>query len=179
MYVYVAGASGDREMLRKVMDRLEAGGVTITHDWTTCEARDMTIADAAECARKDINGVVNADVLLAFLTRDEYAYRGTRHEIGAMLAMKAQGNGGEVWIVNSAGDPHEIGRDALPPSMQCCFEYMADRFFNDTEVAMKELLHQAQGVGVTPSPDIEHYGDPYPEPPDSPNPDSPKPLGVW
>ena len=152
--VYVAGASNDREMLRGVMDDLEKGGIEITHDWTGCEAREMTIAEAAECARKDIKGVVNARVVLAFLTRNEYAYRGTRHEIGAALAMKAKGHPIDAWVVNNAGDPHELGRDALPTCMQCCFEYAADRFFTSRDEAVRELI-------------AFH------------NQCSPKPLGIW
>ena len=62
-------------------------GHTITHDWTTNETPSRTPEILGNFAKLDIDGVVNADCLIAIMDDPEYMYRGTFTEIGAAIAI--------------------------------------------------------------------------------------------
>jgi nucleoside 2-deoxyribosyltransferase len=113
MRVYVAGNWNKRKEIRALMDRLEEMGHTITHDWTSYE-RTYTSDHARneDCALRDVEGVVGADLLIALLTEPDYAYRGTSSELGAALACRALRSDRQpaIWIVAPA-DPEGPTRD--------------------------------------------------------------------
>jgi len=66
--VYVAAKFEEAPLARAVMDRLEALGHVITHDWTGENSVGLSGDDLklylAKCARQDFFGVVAADVIL-------------------------------------------------------------------------------------------------------------------
>uniref|UniRef100_A0A6C0EK87 Nucleoside deoxyribosyltransferase n=1 Tax=viral metagenome TaxID=1070528 RepID=A0A6C0EK87_9ZZZZ len=88
MKLYIAGKWYDGKKIQNKMKELVALGHTITHDWTTSETT-YTSAEfrMREDAISDINGVKNADVVIAIVDDNDYPYRGTSHEIGAALAL--------------------------------------------------------------------------------------------
>jgi len=77
---YLAGKFRDGKKLLKHVETLEDLGHQCTHKWMLFEG-----ATSPEKAINDVNGVYNADYLLAFLTDPEYRYRGTMSEIGVAL----------------------------------------------------------------------------------------------
>lgn len=82
--VYIAAPFPTREVAIRVMHMLERQGIEVTSRWLK---EDDTLSD--EHARKDLDDVARADVLLA-LNPDEYANKGTggRHvEAGYALAL--------------------------------------------------------------------------------------------
>lgn len=68
-FVYVAAASTEIDRAESVIARLRAGGITITHDWTTlvraCGANTGDDAILLPALRDDmLIGVRNADIVL-------------------------------------------------------------------------------------------------------------------
>lgn len=147
MKIYVAGAWADRELMRVFMTKLLElkAGHEITHDWTRYE---LQYTDKFErnikCAEADIAGVCNADLVVAIMTKDDYPYSGTRHELGAAFALRKLANDGilmtspAVWIVAN-GNPAKDPPETWPACLQSCFESMADRYFSTTDEIL-ELL---------------------------------------
>lgn len=96
MKIYVAGSWKDRKRIKMTwIDRLQKMGHEITHDWTKMEddrldtighpLRDIEYHE--RCAIADLDGVKNADLLLAIMDSaiEFYSQRGTWTEIGAAL----------------------------------------------------------------------------------------------
>lgn len=83
--IYVAGSWMQRVHLQDKMDELRNQGYIITSNWPTFETKLDNPDDYAECSRLDIDGVVNADTVLAFMTDSTYPYRGTFTEIGCAI----------------------------------------------------------------------------------------------
>jgi nucleoside 2-deoxyribosyltransferase len=83
MKIYVAGKWDDKIFVKNVQKCLTERGHEITHDWTTQAGVEDWI-----CAEKDIDGVVQADIVVALMMDPNYAYRGTFTEIGCALGLK-------------------------------------------------------------------------------------------
>ena len=144
--VYVAGAWPRREEIKKVMINVEELGCKITHDWTSYE---LTYTDrhdrSRKCALADIEGVVTADIVIALLTDDDYAYRGTSSEIGAALAARRFTGSRKplVWIVASK-DPSATPEAELPRCLTSCFMHTADAYFTSIQDVLLGLgVHAA------------------------------------
>lgn len=111
MNIYVAGGFPNRHVLRDFMSELERQGHKITHDWTSYE---LVYTDrhtrSVKCAKADITGVCNADLVIAVMTDSDYEYKGTRHELGASFSLQEMKSRGlldkapKVYIVCD-GDP--------------------------------------------------------------------------
>ena len=87
MKVYVAGKFEDRFEIRTVMNRLRAVGHEVTHDWTYEDPGDLQ-GDAlasflTHCAEADMNGVLEADILV--LINHKLAF-GAAAEMGMAIA---------------------------------------------------------------------------------------------
>lgn len=96
MKVYVAGAAThglSREFQGLVGFLRDVLGHEITHEWWLSEEK------TAEQALRDLQGVQEADAVIAVFTHDDYPYRGTWVEVGYALAL-----GKPVYIVGTAGD---------------------------------------------------------------------------
>lgn len=92
MKVYVAGKFEDYEHVRAVQDFLEKLGHTITFDWTKEAQQQEELGRSQEQrshatrlgnARSDVQGVEEADALVALMRPDVY---GTMVEIGIAIA---------------------------------------------------------------------------------------------
>lgn len=83
--IYVAGSWMQRAYLQTKMTELRKLNYLITSNWPTFETKLDNPDDYAECSRLDIDGVVNADTVLAFMTDPAYPYRGTCTEIGCAI----------------------------------------------------------------------------------------------
>lgn len=102
--VYVAGASKERyERAIPMMERLRAGGVDVTHDWTVgmtgAPDSSLSLEERAQYAAEDIRGVLAADVV-AFLAPLKGA-----SSIGAWV---------ELGIALGAGKPVFAAGDTTP-----------------------------------------------------------------
>lgn len=87
--LYVAGKFADGSYVNKHIEKLEALGYTITHNWTKVEdSKEHTTDELAKYAAADIDGVVAADYLIVIITDPTYPYRGSCSELGAALALK-------------------------------------------------------------------------------------------
>lgn len=84
MKIYIAGAWTKRycSSMREKFDHVRNLGHEITYDWTSDETIDRSIA-----AQKDLEGVVNCDVLIAIIDIMDYQYRGTFTEIGCAIGL--------------------------------------------------------------------------------------------
>lgn len=142
MKIYVAGAWRYKDELVDVMNTLQVNGHTITHDWTGFELEYNDHHDRAKkCGRADIKGVCDADVVLAVMNHDDYQYKGTRHELGAALALRYMQPAARkplVYIVCNA-DLRTCDKEDIPQCMRCCFEHLADEYFLTIEDALKAL----------------------------------------
>lgn len=87
MNIYVAGKFEETDAVRNIQATLRQAGHTITHDWTGENPENRTGKELAdflkECARKDLVGVINADVLV--LLNHDRAF-GAMTEFGIALA---------------------------------------------------------------------------------------------
>ena len=86
--IYVAGAWIHRLELQKKMNDLRNKGFNITSNWPGRENRINTPDDYRDCSEYDIREITKADTLLAFMTDDTYAYRGTFTELGFAIGSK-------------------------------------------------------------------------------------------
>lgn len=102
--VYVAGAWKEREAIRARIDELcKIDGVVVTHDWTRVEgsgADARTDEENAACASADIEGVRTADLVIADLTLEDYAYQGTSVEMGVALGCRIP-----IWTIRDPAVP--------------------------------------------------------------------------
>ena len=88
MKFYIGGKWYDKKAIQSVMQQVRQAGHTITHDWTTYEAKYTDKAQKMTvCSAKDIEGVRNCDIFVALMTDPEYPYRGTFTELGAAIAL--------------------------------------------------------------------------------------------
>lgn len=89
MKVYLAGKFANKRSLALKRNQIQALGHAITFDWISHECHDPTSSkQLGECARKDLRGVSNADVVMVVMDDPKYSYRGTFTEIGAAIALK-------------------------------------------------------------------------------------------
>lgn len=87
MKIYLAGKYSDRENLGKKRDQLISKGHKITHDWMTFELPSRSHEHLGIYAKNDIQGVIDADLLLIIMDDKKYTYRGSFTELGAGLAL--------------------------------------------------------------------------------------------
>lgn len=121
--IYVAGKFYEAERLRGEMAKLKQLGFQITHDWTTNEAMGPRTPEYLQkWAEFDINGVKEADFVIADMTDPEYPYRGTWCEIGC-----AYGLGKPVWII------------AATPSTNCFYWHSSAKHFKCWDEVYAEL----------------------------------------
>lgn len=85
--IYIAGKWSQKEEIRKIMSEITSLGYKITHDWTYNETLTNSSKEMEKYAELDINGVKNADIVLAIMTDVEYAYRGTFTELGCAIGL--------------------------------------------------------------------------------------------
>ena len=85
MKFYVAGKWQDRELIREIMDKLEAMGHEITVDWTRHEYPDNEDV-LSIWATLDIHGVQTCDTFVVLFING-HRFRGALVEVGAALAM--------------------------------------------------------------------------------------------
>jgi nucleoside 2-deoxyribosyltransferase len=88
--VYVAGSWTDRMNMKHHITRFSNLGYEITHDWTESEKQHVdtrSIDQQCYCATLDINGVKDADVVVAIMDNPKYAYRGLNCEMGCALGL--------------------------------------------------------------------------------------------
>ena len=84
--VWISGAWAHRERMGQLIDQVRQMGYEITHDWTRLEkAPNPSPQEMGMYAKFDIDGVKNADVVVAVLEDPDYPYRGTFTEIGCAL----------------------------------------------------------------------------------------------
>ena len=84
---YLAAPSAYCEMASELIDELTRRGWRCTYNWTD-DINDPK-ADLVKCAVSDIDGVGNADVVIA-LAPETLKSRGVHVEIGAALALGTQ-----------------------------------------------------------------------------------------
>lgn len=105
--IYVAGKWKEREQVKKIMEMLEARGHVITCDWTKHIAPEGVTKDHEKglfnksydwsknvdwaqnghktYAEKDLEGVRNCDILIAYMPDPDIWYKGAWIEVGLAL----------------------------------------------------------------------------------------------
>lgn len=84
MRLYVAGQWSKRNEISAAIEKLEAIGHTITHNWTKAQH----FRDKMDEAIADVNGVLAAEAVIVFMDDVNYPYRGSWTEIGVALGQK-------------------------------------------------------------------------------------------
>ena len=83
--VYIAGKWANKKEMKNKINIVKKMGFIITHDWTTNETLTRSHKELGHYAKLDIDGVTNADILIAVMDDPLYAYRGSFTEIGCAL----------------------------------------------------------------------------------------------
>jgi nucleoside 2-deoxyribosyltransferase len=84
--VYLASKWGDRAIISDYIKELQSNGIDISFDWTCNEIHECkNHEEMAFYAEKDIQGVLDADIVVALILDPTYAYRGTFTEIGCAI----------------------------------------------------------------------------------------------
>jgi len=118
MKIYVAGKWHDKEKIQGYMNDLKELGHEITHDWTTYESDpNNSFQDMAD---RDIDGVMNADVLVVIMDDDKYPYRATFTELGVAYATKKMRQDYKIFILCPSW-PHVDEKDRPYYSTNCFF----------------------------------------------------------
>lgn len=120
MKIYLAGKWSDKINMRKMMMELEEIGHTITHNWTNNETPTRSPQELAYFAKLDIDGVINADYVIAYMDDPKYAYRGTFTEIGCAIGCKKR-------IIIVSPDYDLTNKDEQP-------YYSTNCFFHHTQI---------------------------------------------
>ena len=117
------------------------------------------ISQNKRCGKADIRGVIDADLVIAVMTKDDYAYSGTKHELGAAFALrdlKEQGLINKcplVWIISNCDPIHDDIKD-IPDCMTSCFENMADSYYTSVNDVLKVLdLNKKEDAPITSTSD--------------------------
>ncbi len=96
MRFFVSGKFEDRKNVRELMDKLEALGHTITHDWTVDKETDEGYPVVH--AMNDLRGVQVCDALVGRFIKKNH-YRGSLSELGAALGLNKK-----VYIIGHGAD---------------------------------------------------------------------------
>lgn len=97
MKLYVAGKWSSKKEINQKIQELESMGHEITHNWTANNDNKRLSSVL------DIDGVKNADCIVAIMDDPEYPYRGTFCEIGCALGL-----GKHVYIYNPSLKTKEV-----------------------------------------------------------------------
>lgn len=84
-HFYLAGSYQGRQDLKPLIGDLMARGYECTWNWPEAEVHGQDHTTMGHFAAKDIQGVLDADVVVAVVDDPSYAYRGTFTEIGCAL----------------------------------------------------------------------------------------------
>ena len=81
---YLIGKFSNRETISNRIKEVEALDLKITHNWTDQTNYSQPKSTQVE---QDINGVKNADFVIAIIDNPKYQYRGSFAEIGCALGL--------------------------------------------------------------------------------------------
>lgn len=140
MKLYVAGRLKDCK-IKDYIDQFQDNGYSITHNWTEYIGNEKS-----QSALDDINGVKNADVLVAIMNHSNYEYRGTFCEIGCAIGLSKL-----VIIVNDNPDnycsqlcfyhhPSILHVSTVDEAIQLLEEYR-DKTVNENRIIPKEQVN--------------------------------------
>lgn len=100
--IYVASSFLNKDLASRLMGDLREAGHSITHDWTTESTNGMAPIERAvyleECAREDLQGVLDCDTLVLI---DHPKARGAYTEFGAALAL-----GKRIFVLLAEAEPN-------------------------------------------------------------------------
>lgn len=137
--VYVAGGWKFRNRIKTIMDRLRSDDrFHVVSGWVERENGYNAPSNLANDARCDIDEVTAADVVLAIMEDDKYAYRGTFTEIGCALGQS------KPVIVVCPGTAQE-GRDGQYVYSHYCqtnvfYHHALAKHVGDVDAAIEALL---------------------------------------
>lgn len=93
MKIYVAGASKELERCKHWIGKCRDAGYEITHDWTAAVEKygsggdGLSVEDRASCARADLRGVFDANVLWLLAPPRDLGTTGSWIELGYALRL--------------------------------------------------------------------------------------------
>lgn len=142
MKIYIAGSSKDIDRCERMVSAVRALGIDITVDWvaimrasppdSACDADHL-----AKCARDDIRGVKEADIVWV---------------VGPSVSRPSTGCWGELTAALALGKPvlySEPPADALtgqsaPTPQFCIFTVLTERFKSDEDVLAHLVFRAAE-----------------------------------
>lgn len=137
--VYIAGGWKFRDEAREIQEMVRSEpNLCVTSTWVDREVTGMCPAKMSHAAKLDIEEVKEADVVLAIMKDNAYAYRGTFSEIGCALGQRKH-----VIIVcpGSYSLQMSANKDSLAPHFShCC---MTNVFFWHPEVLHAKTVKAA------------------------------------
>lgn len=116
--VYLAGKFALKEKIAAVSKYLENYGYTTTTKWWEIEqkpARIRTFEEHRVVGEAEIKGILDADLVVGFLTDPTYAYRGTLAELGIAIGSRIKtGEPAVVIAVPEGGTSANIDALCVP-----------------------------------------------------------------
>lgn len=125
--VYVAGKFNDLKLPQYINEIRNMDNVILTYDWT----QNLGI-NQSDAAKNDINGVLNADVLIAVMEDPNYEYRGTFTELGCALGLDKT-----VIIVSGVKGVQDSSNITTKCSTNCFYWHPSILHVSDFEKAKK------------------------------------------
>jgi len=152
--IYVAGSWVQRKILHNKMLELRKAGYIVTSNWPLLEDKIDNPDDYAECSKRDIKGVLTADILLVFMTDPNYPYRGTFTEIGCAI-----GSGKRIILIcdgtiDNISDTVNNVKNKDKYNLSFSHDCMKNVFFWDPHIehvaTYEDALRLIKGENVTP-----------------------------
>ena len=81
---YIIGKFATKKIIAEKIKEVENMGFENTHNWTL---KENYTCPKSEQVKNDINGVKDADIVIAIINNPEYHYRGSFSEIGAAIGL--------------------------------------------------------------------------------------------
>lgn len=101
---YLAGAFNQKQFLNKLIQKIEKSTkLKCTWNWSKVEEQNTSREIFGYYAKKDIDGVVDADVFIAVFNDPNYSYRGTSTELGCAIGLEK-----DIFIYNPHDNIDEI-----------------------------------------------------------------------
>lgn len=93
--IYLAGRFANKDKFRELGNKLELKGHEITCKWWDIEqtyAPNRSLDESKDVGRNELNGVINADIIIVIVDDANYPYRGTLTEVGIAMGYLVANN---------------------------------------------------------------------------------------
>lgn len=136
--VYVASGFPWKAQISTTNIHLNQMGFNVVSTWSSIETGPNTPEADGLDAFRDINEVAEADILLAIMNDNKYAYRGTCTEIGTAIALKKL----VIIVCNGLGEEFEKSKGQYHYPYYC----MSNVFFWHPQIIRVKTFEDAVNI---------------------------------